>query len=360
MKPTLTELFAGLNEESSFCEELFASIRRLLAWELRRRGAGSGLGPSCFGCTDWHTWEDLYIRGDTEEVLNSTGPLLDLAIDCYEYAVIRRYSSLREQLDVKDNINGLIRLNVRNFVTERQRQNDPCGTKTYRNIRAAVEELLIDGEWRAQGLSRGVVHNDTRLFVNGASEEEATSQGELDEWMGTLSDTFNIAREIGASVNDEVQTRLVELLRTQGERFPCVFFGDLAGVWKKRARNAYEGIRYRENDELAWSGGGDEEAGRRDMIRHCDDRFDFFEEIVEVQGRLSDLRRAVQNSGFYAPVRKRLLKILDVLESAIINDSGEKFPSQAEMARRLGVSTSTYNDDIMRLRELYFREISDE
>ena len=352
MNTRLTDLFVQIDKERSFSEELFVAIHRLLRWELRRRGAGFRLSPSCFGCADWDFWEDMYVRGDTEKVLRSTGPLMDLAVDCYEYAIIRRYGSLSDQLKVKENIDGLIRLNVRNFVTERQRKSDPCGTKAYLNLRAAVEELLLSGDWQAEGLRRGNPCNDTRLFVAGAADQEAASKSELDEWLSASPDAIEVARQIGASVRDDIQTSLQDQLRQQGRTIACMFFGDLVDVWKQRARRGYEGVRYREETDLAWSGDDEDGDSSRDLIRYDDERYVSFEEAFDNRRRFQQLREAVAESDYYSPVRKRLGEILEALEDVVLDKTSGELPSQAAMARRLEISTSTYSDDINRLREI--------
>lgn len=69
---------------------------------------------------------------------SAPGAMEDLRVDCYLYAVARRIEGLRNQLVVRADVDGLIVVNVRNFLFERQRQNDRRGYATFGNVEAAV------------------------------------------------------------------------------------------------------------------------------------------------------------------------------------------------------------------------------
>lgn len=352
MKRSPTEQFLELAEDRPFSEELLVEIRRQLAWELRRRGAGSRLSPSIFGCPDWDDWKDLFIRGAKEKILKSSGPLMDLALDCYEYAVIRRFDSLREHAKQKENIDGLIAVNIRNFVSERQRQADPCGTATYRNIKATVEELVQKAVLSTHGLRRGAIYNETLLFFGDEKTGRAADIEELNEWISSKGESFEIAAKLGATVSVEVQSGLGELIETELSKAVSEFyFRDLVGAWKRLARHAYEGIRYREDNELAVVSMGDE-AHREatTQVRDEEQRFEIFEEFHDLDSDLNRLREAVKNSGQQKRVIRRMLKIVDALREELLAKEKDELPSQAELARRLEISTSTYSDYIIRLR----------
>ena len=361
MKRSLTELFLEIGDEQSFSEEMLIEIRRRLAWELRRRGAGRRLSPRIFGCNDWDDWEDLFVRASSEEILSSSGPLMDLAVDCYEYAVIRRFDSLRSQADQKENIDGLIAANIRNFVTERQGKADPCGTVTYRNVKIVVEELVNRDVLNVRGLRRGSVYNETVLFLGAEELREPAEPEELRVWISSRADSFEIAGRLGTTVSAEVLSELGELMQVASEELGAFYFGDLVRAWKRLARNAYEGVRYREEDELVRQSLIGDEGDRDPLVQVRDEErgFALFEEFHDLRRDLEWMRRAVETSGRQKRVRRRMLEIVDAMSEELLDRDRDEVASQAEIAHRLGISTSTYSDYIVRLREVMEERSSD-
>lgn len=361
MKRSLTELFLEIEEDQPFSEELFIEIRRRLAWEIRRRGAGRRLSPRIFGCIDWDDWDDLRVSGSNDEILSSSGPLMDLAVDCYEYAVIRRFDSLRSQADQKKNIDGLFAANIRNFVTERQGKADPCGTATYRNVKAVVEELVHRDVLGVRRLRRGSVYNETLLVLDAEEAREPAEPEELKGWISSRAESFEIAGKLGATVSVDVQSELGELLKVASEELGAFYFGDLVSAWKRLARNAYEGVRYREEDDLVRHAVADDEGCRDPAMQVRDEErgFAIFEEFHDLRRDLERLRRAVEMSGRQKRVRRRMLEIVDVLSEELLDRDRDEVASQAEMAHRLDISTSTYSDYIVRLREVMEERSSD-
>jgi len=139
--------------------ELLAALRGVLAGELRRRGLWS-LPPERLGVCGHRRW--------TEPAAGPlAGALGELTADCYLYVFVRRLSRLAAQLPVKDNVDGLIFLNVRHFVHELQRRHDPLGYRIFRVVRTAVCDLCAGGTLRV-GAGPPAIANDTLLvFVPG-------------------------------------------------------------------------------------------------------------------------------------------------------------------------------------------------
>ena len=139
-------LFAAL------CRELSAALRA----ELRRRGLWH-TPPSYLGVLGGGSWDD--------------DALDELRADAHTFVFVDRLRSLRSQLAVKANVDGVVRLAVRNFVQERQEKHDPLGTQVYAVLRSAVEEAVEAGELH---LLRGGdrIGNDTILGFAAGSEPE--------------------------------------------------------------------------------------------------------------------------------------------------------------------------------------------
>jgi len=77
--------------------------------------------------------------------LLGTGPLEELLADCYAFIFVDRLRTLQVQLAIKPNIDGLIFLNIRNFLYERQKDHDPLGYHVFTVVVAAVKKCLANG-----------------------------------------------------------------------------------------------------------------------------------------------------------------------------------------------------------------------
>ncbi len=146
---------------------VLTELRRALRSEIRRRGlwetSPSYLGV--YGAERWHggTVADLALG-------LGGGPLDELLADCFSYIFVDRLRSLSAQLKVKDDVEGLVYLNVRHFVHERQRDCDPLGTRVYQVLHRAVQAAVDAGELEIlAGDSR--IRNDTLLTFDAGTED---------------------------------------------------------------------------------------------------------------------------------------------------------------------------------------------
>ncbi|MGD2114065.1 MAG: hypothetical protein PVG07_03370 [Acidobacteriota bacterium] len=126
------------------------SIR--LRTELRRRGLWTS-PPRFLGIVGSESW--------TEDALE------ELTAEAYAFNFVDRLRSLQAQLRVKPNVEGLVHLNVRNFLHERQRRHDPLGYRVFEILRAALREAADAGELEVlEGDPR--IRNETVLGAAGA------------------------------------------------------------------------------------------------------------------------------------------------------------------------------------------------
>lgn len=170
MDPLFTR-FVRLLERTAG-EELFVEVwerlRTLLGNELKRRGLWT-TSPSYLGVYGWSYWE---APGPA-----AGGALEELVADLYAFIFVERLGSLTSQLAMKPNIEGLVLLNLRHFLLERQQQQDPLGFRVFEMVRGAALASLAAGEIHLlDGNPR--VRNDTLLgFAPG--RREATPEARL-------------------------------------------------------------------------------------------------------------------------------------------------------------------------------------
>ncbi len=119
-----------------FWQALVSATQR----ELRRRGLWNS-PPRFVGLEAAETWSDE--------------ALAELVSDCYVF-LMQRIQTLHQHLKLKPNVDGLVLLNVKHFVYERQKRCDPLGFRIFDITRAAVRQAIDQGTLR-------VVAGDPRI-----------------------------------------------------------------------------------------------------------------------------------------------------------------------------------------------------
>lgn len=217
-------------------DAVWAALANALRTELRRRGLWDA-PPSYLGVFGWEHWYDVERGGMASSGgLHSQGPLDELVAECFSYNFIDRLRSLVVQLGKKPTIDGLVRLNVRHFVYERQRHHDPLGFRVFEVLREAVEEGLRQGFlWTLDGSTRianAVVLTSVRKEVSLTKPESLASV--VRRWNDVLLPDLLLAvgrhRE---GLSERLVEHLEELPKEQVFRFR---FKDLVDPLKADAR----------------------------------------------------------------------------------------------------------------------------
>ena len=134
-----------LNEKSF--NNAWSELAAVLRSELKRRGLWES-PPSYLGVFGWGSWESSAFE--------------ELLAECYTYIFVSRLRGLQAQLKVKPNVDGLVFLNVRHFVHERQKENDPIGSQVFEVLQSAVRKAVDERDLEViEGDER--VRNDTVL-----------------------------------------------------------------------------------------------------------------------------------------------------------------------------------------------------
>lgn len=146
-------------------EELWEALRSALRSELKKRGLWEA-PPSYLGIYGWTGWEEAGGKGGAAR----ESGLEELLAECYAYIFVSRLRSLQAQLKIKPNIDGLIFLNIRHFLHERQKENDPLGSQVFEVAQSAVRAAVDARELRVvEGDAR--VRNDTVLSFGQSTED---------------------------------------------------------------------------------------------------------------------------------------------------------------------------------------------
>jgi hypothetical protein len=244
--------------DASRFEPLWTELRGALRGELKRRGLWES-PPDYLGIYGWESWGAP--GGGASDAFE------ELLIECYSYVFVQRLRSLRAQLEVKPNVDGLVVLNIRHFLHERQKEHDPVGSQIFEVLRSAVRSALAAGDLHlVAGDER--VRNDTVLsFAAGAgSDVPAPPPGlvaaRVARWNDDLLPDLVTLRGLRQEeVVERLRARLPELQEDGIDRFR---FKDLVDPLKADVRARWAAILDQSQGETAPQAGEDE---RRERVR---------------------------------------------------------------------------------------------
>ncbi|HVG10427.1 MAG TPA: hypothetical protein VNM67_22165 [Thermoanaerobaculia bacterium] len=168
MPSVFTTFVRGLQGERTPDADLFHDawhgLRAALVGEMKKRGLWQS--PPCYlGVYGWESWDSEVPQGSTR----AQGALGELVADCYAFIFVDRLQSLKRQLQDKPEIDGLVLLNIRNFLHERQRAHDPLGFRIFEMLQAAVEDAVSSGALYVLAGDKKI-RNDTFLGFDPAAE----------------------------------------------------------------------------------------------------------------------------------------------------------------------------------------------
>jgi hypothetical protein len=244
--------------DASRFEPLWVELRGALRGELKRRGLWES-PPDYLGIYGWESW--------TAPGGKASDAFEELLIECYSYIFVHRLRSLSAQLGVKPNVDGLVVLNIRHFLHERQKEHDPVGSQVFEVLRSAVRAALAAGDLHlAAGDER--VRNDTVLSFAGTADIAGTDVPALPpglvaarvaRWNDALLPDLVTLRGLR---QEEVVERLRERLPDLREDGVDVFrFKDLVDPLKADVRARWAAILDQSQGETAPQTGEDERRG---------------------------------------------------------------------------------------------------
>ncbi|MEQ9499334.1 MAG: hypothetical protein RIT81_20790 [Deltaproteobacteria bacterium] len=312
-------------------EDVIALRDEMLRPEMKRRGLTRN-PPSYLGFDDIDQWDD--------------DALLTLACLAFDEVVVRRQRSLLARTKTYANIDGLVRLNVKNFLTALQRKQDPVGWATFQNLRRAAEAWIrAERILRAEG--SGPVKADEALDpVRGEDAPEPLAARDAWARVDCTPAIEGDLRRLAIDGRDGVEGGegiLGALVDADLGRFTV---SEVKREVVDDVRRCHEQQCY-EGDGTTAIGEASEPVVLVDTFRAVEDHFEWRALVWRVDHALasqSEARRDAMRQVFWA--------IVDVCET-----KGPESVRQAELGRELGIARSTLSDYVRSIGELT-REIT--
>lgn len=308
-------------------EQVRRQLRTALVSELKRRGLWEA-PPTYVGVLGAASWSAGGGPWQRDRALE------ELVLDCYAFIFVERLASLRAQLLVKPNVDGLVHLNVRHFLHERQREHDPLGFRVFEALRNALREAVEEGEMRVvEGDPR--IRNETVLAFTagpGAATGAGVELAELVRRWGDelLPDLLTAQGRARLGVAERLRGLLAQLRDLAP---PSIRVRDLLEPLKQDIRARWAALFEADVGDAAGEG---ESAGLRDLARRIEpgrqlEERDAFRALVNCVGGLIGALEAGGST-------RRYLEILWGFLRAHAVASGEgALPSQRKLAAWLGV-----------------------
>lgn len=311
-------------------DSLLENLRRALVHEMRRKSLWS-TSPSYLGLSWGRSWSD----GDVLE---------DLLLDCYQFIFIHRLGGLMKQLEARSNIDGLIFLNIRNFLHDVQRRHDPLGYRLFELLHGALTRLLDDGILQVVS-GETKIRNQTVLAFSPLAEVRASKE-QLDDAARAWNDEL-MPELVTAWVKDDLIGELARRVTTLADSGVEAFrFQDLIDALKEDARARWRSIGWAEEGEVAPEDAGDTFQLVR-LVRPDSDYEErqFFQALLDcVEDRLERLDERARTRDYLA----RLWFFIRTwaaesgtddasAERPTAGDPGERFPAHKPLGERLGI-----------------------
>lgn len=233
-------------------ERVLKALRRELRRELKRRGLWDS-SPRYVGIFGHERW--LGPEGQPDG-----GAMEELLFDAYHFIFIDRLENLVNHLEIKPQIEGLVRLNIRHFLHEAQKKHDPLGYRVFQILHDAVRQAI---KRKTLHIAAGgpAIRNETVLSFEADADPGALPPAQLDETIHRWNDEL-LPAIIGArgKAREEAIIALcsrIEALREAGvEGFT---FRELIDPLKNDARARWPALHGLSGEEVGFEGGGESE-----------------------------------------------------------------------------------------------------
>jgi hypothetical protein len=339
--------------DADLFHDAWHGLRALLVSEMKRRGVWQS-PPRYLGVCGWERWDAEEPQADPWERTSALG---ELVADGYAFIFVDRLPGLKRQLAEKPDIDGLVLLDVRHFLLERQKAHDPLGFRIFELLQEAVTGAVAQGDLHVLGGDRRV-RNDT-LLAFAPTVELPSPLPPLEDvamrWNDELLPALVTARSRRqAAVVRELRRRLLELPR-QG--IAAFRFRDLLDPLKSDARLRWAAL-FGEGEEPG-DGAQARIAGSRPAVAALESAVESrqsFEHLTHCVAAAipcveTDSRTREQLSALWQYLRRRNERGEEPDPEA----AGETHPSFRELSRHLGIPRQRFPALFATLRQLVSR-----
>ncbi len=302
-------------------DALWRALRAVLVSELRKRSLWNA-SPAYLGVYGAGAWS----RPEALE---------ELLVECYSAAFLRRLRSLGAQSRARASIDGLIFLNVRNFLHDTQKKHDPLGFRIFTVLRAAVRALVGDGVLRVLAGDDGI-RNDTVAGFGAGEAQRRAGAAELEDRGRALGDALlpDLITAVGKAQVKLIARLAAYLAGWRDEGVVAFRFGELCRAVANDARGRWAQVWQQKEGPMAREDGAEEAVA---LVRQVQPDSGF-EERQSFQELLACVERSLDRQAGDAPRPEDLRRLWLFLRNRVADpEAGEAMPSRRKMATLLEI-----------------------
>jgi hypothetical protein len=329
LKPTVFTAFVRSQEgaetpDADLLHDAWSGLQAALGAELKRRGLWHS--PPCYiGVYGYERWDAEETVGDPMSYAwchtrPAQSALAELVTDCWAFIFSDRMQCLKLQLKEKENIDGLVLRNIKNFLHERQREHDPVGFRVFDRLQDALADAVARQVLFVLGGDERIRNNTVLGFASGT--ELRLPAVELApivvRWNDELLPGLVTARgRREAAVLERLESLLLELPR---HGIHCFRFKDLVDPLKSDARQRWAAFLAREDAAGTIEAAPDQVQALRQVSPEC---------AVESRQSFEHLTRCVSAAIERVKVDPRTRGYLKVLWEHLQRQNGDADPREA-------------------------------
>lgn len=332
MTTVFTDFVRNFETDSDIHDHVNAAILKALKHVLHHRGLFYS-SPSLLGYAG-SSWAD-------EEVMS------DLVFDCLQRSLVTRLRGLRGLLQKSGAIDGVVVLNIKNFVWEKQKKHDPVGYAVFQNLKAAAAHLVDADELRrlnAQDIS--AFNGNTVYSIKAASSEAVADKTQLKEVLlrsGLMFDGLQSFTTVGVK-GQEILVETIKSLKGFGiasfsvnalKKALCSLISESQTV---RPVTSHQIVSEVFEDSPENSRTVPQDAGYQESESHAH--------------MVQQIHLEIDNSRRTQAVRKRLHQMLDLAAEAWSGKNSTGEFSVEGLQSTLGIERTTVYDDLKFLASL--------
>ncbi|MCK5716116.1 MAG: hypothetical protein KAH77_01405 [Thiomargarita sp.] len=320
-------------------QEMFEHLKQDLRSVLKKRGLWNA-PPKYLGYLYFESW----VKADPR----NPDPLHDIAVDCY-FFICTRISSLRKQLKIKENIDGLISLDIAHFITERQQKPDPEGYAIGSNVKKTISHLIEVGKIQCVGK----LNKNTILTFSNTNTIEPSDKQDLWDNIRKKKNWCNVRLGL-LSKNEKAQETAQDELSEILEQLPnadimSFRYYDLLTCLKNDARNNrkiyYDSVLNIDNTSVSYN---DDDEATQVLINFPDKNYEDWQDYKDLSDKTC--KKILESK------HKNAKKIHAVFQEYVASCDIDEDISQKEIALNLGLAAQTVNDYIKVIRK-FMREV---
>ncbi|HEX3553537.1 MAG TPA: hypothetical protein VIA62_09945 [Thermoanaerobaculia bacterium] len=309
---------------ADFLHAAWNGLQAALGGELKRRGLWNS--PPCYlGVYGHERWDAEETVGDPMshawcQTRPAQSALEELVTDCWAFIFSDRMRGLKQQLMEKENIDGLVLRNVKNFLHERQREHDPVGFLVFERLKGALADAVSRQALYVLGGDPRIRNNTVLGFAPAAELRlPALELGPIVvRWNDELLPGLVTARgHREAALLERLEQLLLELPR---HGIHCFRFKDLVDPLKSDARQRWAAFLAREDSAGTVECAPDQIQVLRHVLPEC---------AVESRQSFEHLTRCVSASVGRLEVDPRTRGYLAALWGYLQHRNGESHPQGA-------------------------------